>query len=51
VAFEMFANGAPATEVLRHLSPTGKELHRTTLYRWQREFKNNQSSEVRDEDE
>lgn len=50
-AFEMFANSAPATEVLRHLSPSGKGLSRATLYRWQKEFKDNRTSEVREEDE
>jgi hypothetical protein len=50
-AFEMFANGAPATEVLRHLSPSGQELSRATLYRWLKEFKDNRTSEVRAEDE
>jgi hypothetical protein len=51
IAFQMFADGAPATEVLRHLSPTGKELSRATLYRWQKAFKNNATSEATDEDE
>ena len=50
-AFEMFANGAPATEILRHLSPSGKGLSRATLYRWQKEFKENRTSDVREEDE
>jgi hypothetical protein len=47
----MFANGAPATEILRHLNPSGKGLSRATLYRWQKEFKDNRTSEVREEDE
>ena len=51
VALEMFANGAPPQEVLRHLAPTGKELSRATLYRWYGDFKNKRTSEVREEDE
>lgn len=50
-AFEMFANGAPTAEVWKHLNPGGRGLSRATLYRWQQEFKQNRSSEVREEDE
>lgn len=47
VAFEMFSNGAPPTEVLRSFSI----LKRPTLYRWHHEWKEKLSSDTTSSDD